>query len=772
MQTLARLALRFPLATAALLAVLSLALAAGLPRLKTEVGYRAFLGSGHPVIVELDAFLARFGGGLPLAAVWSCGASDACESVFDAVSLDMAHDVARALERTQGVSRVDSPATSPLLAPEILGLPRARRLAPLGEPEADLDALAALALDDPLWVGQLVSADGRAGAILVHLDSSDGETASRVFAALESALAPYEERGFVFWHVGGPVEFVVAGAELAEQTARMIPVMVGLVAAILLLLFRSVLAAALSLAAVGLAVVWTLGAMGWIGWPQNSLTQALAPLVLVIGVCDAIHVVASYSRRPLAGDAPRAEREAALLDVCAEVGPACLVTTLTTAAGFASFAASGLASFVRFGLTAALGVGAALALCFTLLPLLLARVPPARLSRERVRGAWERGLDAGVAFAGRRRWLVLCVAGLVTFAGGIGVTRLHVDASFEDLYGAQSRVVVWAREVASHLREPDTLELELRPAGERSPVDPHVLRVVAQLARDLQGLDGLGRPVSVLDPLAKLHRLLHRSELALEGPEASGERTAALLRLLRTQDPTGIDLLLARDAPALRLSVPAEKPPQDRLRALLAEVAALLARDLPEGWGVTVTGPLRVVQAMIDEIRHTQLASFALAGGTVLLLVGLYFRSAALALLAAVPTGLPVLWTLGAMGGLGVPLDVGTAMVAAVVLGLAVDDAVHLLARYRVHRRHAAAADAIVCAAREVGRALCTTSLALALGFSALALSPWQTIASFGLLAAIAIAAALLATLLVLPALLIALGRQRASDASTASSAS
>ncbi len=175
---------------------------------------------------------------------------------------------------------------------------------------------------------------------------------------------------------------------------------------------------------------------------------------------------------------------------------------------------------------------------------------------------------------------------------------------------------------------------------------------------------------------------------------------------------------------------------------------------------------------MIDEIRHTQLTSFALAAATVLLLVGLYFRSLGLALLAAVPTGLPVLWTLGAMGALDVPLDVGTAMVAAVVLGLAVDDAVHLLARYRVQRRRLGAADAIASAAREVGRALCTTSLALALGFTALALSPWQTIASFGLLAAIAISAALLATLLVLPALVIALARQPSSEASTASSAS
>ena len=73
-----------------------------------------------------------------------------------------------------------------------------------------------------------------------------------------------------------------------------------LVAAVLVLLFRSWLDAAVALVSVGAAVAWTLGLMGWLGWPQNSLTQALPPLVLVIGVCDAMHVLAGYVSRTAA----------------------------------------------------------------------------------------------------------------------------------------------------------------------------------------------------------------------------------------------------------------------------------------------------------------------------------------------------------------------------------------------------------------------------------------------------------------------------------------
>ena len=198
MSRLAALSLRYPASTLAALTVLTAGLAVGLFRLETAAGYRAFLGADHPALRELDATAERFGGGLPFAAVWSCDESQACESVFDAASLEMAHSVTRALEATAGVRRVDSPATSPLLFAAFLELPEARRLAPEGSPAPDIAALAARAMKDPLWSGQIVSADGAAGALLVYLESSDAAEGAGALAALRTALAPYESAGFRF----------------------------------------------------------------------------------------------------------------------------------------------------------------------------------------------------------------------------------------------------------------------------------------------------------------------------------------------------------------------------------------------------------------------------------------------------------------------------------------------------------------------------------------------------------------------------------------------
>lgn len=745
---LARFALHRPVVTMLAIVAITLTLATGALWIETDVGYRALLGDSHPAVRDLDDFLDRFGGGLPMLAVWSCEESPACESVFDEASLAMAHNVAERMKGVEGVWRVDSPATSPLLAPVLLEpFPRARRLAPAGQPEADVAELAAIALQDPLWVGQLVSEKGDAGALLVHLASSDGATSLRVFDALERAIAPHRERGFRFHFAGGPVEFVVAGRELDRSTMSILPVMIGLVWLVLVLLFGAWPAVTISLGAVGLAVLWALGAMGWLGWPKNSFTQALPPLVLVIGVCDSVHLLARYAAR-----LPARKPNSAILDASAEVGPPCLMTTLTTAAGFASFASSPLESVSRFGLLAAGGVIAALLLTFTIVPLALVRLPERALRLAPPGARWSRVVDGLAAFAVRRRVAVLLAIALLSVVSVAGLGRLEIDASFEDLYGKQSRVVRWAHAVERVLRAPDTLEISIEPPAGGDAL-PQALAVVDRLRSRLAGLDGLGRSRSLVDPLRRLNDLVHRDRLVFDGATDRKGRPGSLLRLLRAEDPDVLDLLHHRASGALRISIEARKLPQGRLRAVLAQVRAGVSAELPEGWRATVTGPLAVVGEMIDEIRTTQLRSFALAAAIVFVAVVLFFRSLSYGFLAMIPTLVPVLLTLGAMGFAGVALDVGSAMVAAVVLGLAVDNSIHFLASYR-SLRAGGQRRAVNSALSQTGRPIATTALALSAGFFTLLLSSWNSIASFGLISGVAIGGALLAALFILPAAL------------------
>jgi hypothetical protein len=768
--TLVRLALSRPAATLAATLVLTLAFAAGMARLETAVGYRAFLGAGHPSVQRFDAFLERYEGGLPLALVYACEGGAPCQSVFDAAALEMARDVSAALAAEPGVRGVLSPATATLWVPERPPLPpRPRRFVEDGEPAADREALAQRARADRLWRGTLVSADGRTGAIVAEVAGSDGATAQQVWQAAERAMAPFEALGFRFAAVGGPVEFVVAGGELEAAARRLVPLMVALVALGLAFLLRSPGASLALLGAVGVAVVWTLGLLGWLGWPENTLTQILPPIVLVIGTCNGLHLVArqAAARAECPEDAPRDH----LLRAAAEVGAPCAMMTATTLGGFLSFVPGGLEAFARFGAAAAFGVAASLLLSFTLLPVALLRLPPRPAPARLAPGSLE-GLLARIARAVQRNtgWVLLGAAGLAAL-GGAGMLRLRVDARFEDLYGEHSRVVQWAEFAGERLRPPDTLEVELALPVGADVAAPATLAILERVAAELAALPDAGRVRSLLDPLAAAHRLATGDDPRLERPAATARGNRLLIDQLSRDASGPLSHYLAEDAGRLRLSVETGKLPQDRLRRFVAGAEEALHAALPAGWSFSLTGPILLVHDMLEAIQSSQRSSFLQAWAVVGLLVTAFLRSLRLGALVMIPTVLPVVVTVGAMGVLGIPLDPGSAMVAAVALGISDDDAIHLLAQYqRLRREGVPAAEAVEGAMLHAGRAIVTTSLALAVGFSVLALSPWKSVASFGVLSAIAIAAALVAVLVVLPAVLY--GAARLSGPAAAGSSS
>jgi hypothetical protein len=625
-----------------------------------------------------------------------------------------------------------------------------------GRPAADRERLGERARQDPLWVGSLISADGQVGAIAIELASSESEVSVAVLRALERSLAPWEARGFEFALVGDPVEFVIAGGDLQADSQRLLPLIALLIAAMLRTLFRSLRIALAALASVGVAGLWSFGLMGWLGWPQTAVTQALAPLVAVVGICNAVHLIARYTSEIAQAEALPA-REAALLAAAREIGGACLVASATTAAAFGSFAASPAPCFRHFGVIAAFGVMAGLFVCFSLLPVCLARIPLDAGAVSTTSLAWRRALELVALGAQRRAWLVLGGALVLCAFAGVGLARLRVEVDVYHLFGEQTRVVRWIRFVEEHLRRPDTLDVVLSLPEGRAVEDPEVLARVGQLAGSLAGLPGLGQARSLLGPLRWLNRLEHRDDPAFERPAASAAGNARLLAQLGQDDPRALDRWLSRDRRSLRIQVEVQAGSHSYNRRVLERVQRLLAAGWLRDFRAELSGPVKVFVQMVEEAQRTQLSSFASAALVVAAMVAVFLRSLSWALAALLPTLLPVLMTLGAMGLAGVYLDMGTAMIAAVVLGIAIDGVVHLLAPYRrALTAGGQPAEAIRAAVLHVGRASVTSSLALSLGLFVLTLSSWESVASFGFLSGVAILIALVSGLVILPAVIAA----------------
>ena len=764
MHHLTEFSLRRPWLTLSILLAITAVLGMGVPKVKQAYGFRVMIGEDHPAIRALDSLVEEFAGGYPVRIAWECGDDQPCETVFDPVSLRMADALTRQLSGVAVVASVLSPTNAALFLPSENGF-AVRRLIENGEFSRDSTQLEERALKDPFWVGDLVSDSARVGVIVVQAANSRPDTDVALINTIDRILEPFRSQGFSF-HVAGSAYWNVSpGRALTKSMDALTPAMALVIALILYLLTRSWLHTLITLAAMGLALLWTLGLLGWLSWPQDSILQVLAPVVVIVGVCDAVHLLSHYTanrsrRSPLSA-------HAALIAASRTAGPACLLTTLTTAGAFASFVASDLDTFIRFGAILPFGVVTCLALSFSLLPIALHWRPSQTPRSLRASATWQSLMTAILATGARRAAPILTASALLLFFFGFGwIVHLRADNDFTEAFGDSSSVVQHLTFFEDALGNSQTLELDIRLPLGTNIESPATLAVLSRLSDHLARIDALGESESVLNLVERLNRLLHRDAPEYERFANSTAANAEILELISFDDPDALSRWLSLDHTRLRISLSSNMDSRHEREDVLSQVHHTIQQIVPEGWQVQLTGEFPIQRDWVRDVQATQLRSFPIAFTIVFVLVSVFLRSWRLGLAAMVPTLLPVVVVLGSMGWLGMSLDVARAMIAAVVIGIGVDDAIHLLAHYKLRRDQGDDTHAAMTAAlQHTGRAIVTTSVALALGFLTLMMSAWQTVASFGFFVALAILGALVASLFVLPALIFAFSPRSGKDA-------
>ena len=762
MERLTRFSLEYPKTTLTVLLVITGLLAAGAARVQPAYGFRVLIGSEHPAIQALDSLIEEFAGGYPVRIAWECGPGQPCESVFDPVSLAMADALTAQLSAAAQVTNVEGPANAPVLVASNNGF-AVRRFVEHGAIPNEVDELAARALEDPLWLGDLVSADGRVGQIVVQPIDNRPETDVELTDLIDRLLEEFRAAGFSYHVLGDAPDNVSAGRALAASTGAYVPVMILVIATILFGLTRSWQQTLVTLITMGIGLLWTLGALGWLGWPQDGMLEVLAPLIVIVGVCDAVHLLNRYAA--LRRAEPKGTVRSALIGAAQDAGPACAITTLTSAVAFASFTTSNLDTFVRFGAILPVGVLACLFLTFSLLPVVIAHLPAETERPERASATWEPVMDSLVRTSSRRSVPLLSTSALLLAVFGFGwAAHLRADNDWMEAYGESSEIVQSVAFVEAALGSSLSLEVDLRLPPDAPIEDPKTLETITRFSEALSQIQGLGDPESLLDLIRRLNRLLHDDDPEFERIGSSQAANAEILELLGFDDPDTLDRWLSLNRSRLRISLGATETTQREREAALAEARKLVRETLPKSWNVQLTGAVAVQHDWVRDVQITQLRSFPIAFLLVFVLVASFLRSWKLGLAAMVPTLLPVVIVLGAMGWLGMSLDVARAMIAAVVIGIGVDDAVHVLVRYKNQRDSGRNShEAMRAALHHTGRAVVTTSVALALGFLTLMMSAWQTVATFGFFVALSIIGALVATLLVLPALVFAAAPKQAS---------
>ncbi len=479
---------------------------------------------------------------------------------------------------------------------------------------------------------------------------------------------------------------------VAGERHRIVPLLVLVLLLSAFFFYRRLALAIAVLLPPLVAIAWTGGSIAWLGHPLDPVAALLDPVLLTIGVASSVHFVESFRFALASGDSADAAARAAAL---AMRTPA-LLATATTMIGLWSLTTSAIPAVFDFGLRSAMGVALTHGFTFLLLPPFLAKF--ARKTQPAVSGTFGRAWLIGVR---HHRTALLVTTGAITALATAGLTLLTTDNDPLRLLPSQEAARRDHDVLAQRLGGVETFHL-LVPARSAASEPARLLPLLAEL-RTTPGIVGLAGPVQrgVEGDLAVPFLLAPGGSGVREPLFAACERMTAVLGLDEVV-PVGASVQIARDSH-------------------------------------------RLMQSLVGSLGIS-LVLLAIA-----MVIGL--RSWRLGVIGMLPNLLPALWLYGGLGWLARPVSVATAMIGCTMLGLIVDNTLHLLHHYQNERRTQTKAMAMHHAFLRCGRAMTLATVVLMLGFGTAACSRLATTVEFGLLATATIAAAWFGTAVVLPLL-------------------
>jgi len=724
--------------------LLTVAAAATAPLLRFDSSFDRFLIPDSPDLTAYHDFADRFGNDRLLVIGIECA-----DPLAPGTVAELRGVVAR-LQQVEGVQRVYSLVSAPM----VRGTGDTVRLAPPvdGPPPAGSAAAELLAhLDgDPVYARRLVSADRHLLGILATLNPprADDEAYRRITEAARAVLAPLGDRA----HLSGePVIESEMNRFMRRDLETFIPITLVLTAATLFYLFRSLLGVALPMAAIVISTVWALAIFLLSGRTVNNVSSMIPPLIMVIAASDAVHLFNHYrSHAHLLG------RTVAITETMRRIGPGCLMTSVTTAAGFASLMTSPIPALDDFGRFSALGVLFSFCLTIFALPAVLHLLPVVSPPATRVvHGGWTIALADCIKGA----TATILAATLVLFAVSLAaIPLIRVETNDLTYFKEGSRIRTDTAFLQHHLGGVRPLDLVLTGKPDAF-TDPERLARLARFGEWLRTIEGIDGATSAADLLTALfarfdgqpigdhsRQAIAQGYLFFEFSEEGGEELARYL-----SDDRAIAHIALQEGESLT----------SKMKVQIEQIRARAAHDFPE-LDLEVTGYAHFYMLISDLIVSSQVRSLALAFVLVTAMMILHFRSWRIGLLSMVPNIIPVTCTFGLMGVARIPLNSATAMVASIALGLAVDDTIHFLNHLQHERRTTpSVALALAPTLRAVGRPTVYTSVILGIGFGTLLFSRFVPSFYFGLLAVATVTIALVGDLFLAPALMLALDRRR-----------
>ena len=654
---------------------------------------------------------------------------------------------------------------------------------------ADLDLAIKEFQTSPLYKDNLVSLDGKTSAILITLKENQefnerrqrrdamrldrvnnklsenqlhqltalekqvlndatvqSELQAKTIAQIRTTIDKYRNKANLF--LGGlPMITTDIIAYIENDLVVFSLAVIGLMTLILAIIFKGI---RWVLMPIGISISGALimtGVLGFLGWKVTVISSNFFSLLLVMTLSVTIHLVVRY--RELAQLSPDEDKHTLIKRTLEQMFKPCLFTTLTTFAAFGSLLISGIRPVIDFGWMMAIGVTIALVLSFVAFPILMSIMPKAKVEKHKT----ELGVTHALAKFSERfgTHLIVVLIALAALAG-FGTNKLTVENRFIDYFKETTEINQGLTAIDEKLGGTTPLEIIFDDMAEDYWYDADLREEIHNVHQYLDQLDETGKVLSIDTFMQVLTQ-------ANDGEPLNG----FFLNVVKSQIPDSakvhvLDPYLSEDNGQLRMVIRVRETNKDLKRdELIKKIETHIEKDLGfKQDSFHVTGMLVLYNNMLQSLFDSQIKTILAVFAMIFIMFLFVFKSISLSVLALIPNTLPSLFILGIMGNLGIPLDLMTITIAAIAIGIGVDNAIHYIHRFKAEfQKDGDYLQTMYRSHGSIGLAMFYTSITVTLGFLILALSNFIPSIYFGIFTAIAMISAVLANLTLLPKLIL-----------------
>jgi len=547
------------------------------------------------------------------------------------------------------------------------------------------------------------------------------------------------------------------------------------------IIFRRIRWICIPILCCAISVIYMFGLLGFLDWKVTVVSSNFISLQLIITMALTIHLIVRY--RELLAQNPQAPNRQLILDTIRLMLKPCWYTVITTIAGFGSLVFCEMLPVIMFGWMMILGLIVSFLVTFLLFPAVLVLIPKETPRNRQASGFFITSMFA--RFTESHAVLILSVSGLVFILSLIGMSKLEVENSFINYFKKNTEIYRGMKVIDQSLGgttpldvlvdfgEPNTRPAAVEPAKGAGDSVFDEFDEFDKEARDEKywftsdKMSSIKSVHAYLDCLPETGKVLSLATMLSIAEKLNGGKPldSFELALLYSETPDEFRSILTKPYVSVndnqvRFSVRVKDSQKtlrrnELLKKIKKDLTGLLNFDKKT---VHLAGMLVLYNNMLQNLFGSQIVTL---GITVLVLIVMFvilFRSLKVSIIAIVPNVLPVLVMLSLMGWLDIPLDMMTITIAAIGLGIAVDDTIHYIHRFKhefkhdhiylntMHRCHGS-----------IGHAMYYTSITIIIGFSILTLSNYIPSVFFGMLTGLVMSTAILAALTLLPVMLILL---------------